>query len=80
MMRLGNVKPEATQFLQFAVALAFQYICIIYIIIYDAARQCQIGVIPVPDISRNPCLSQYMYGQTGSDIKSCGTNLNLNNQ
>ncbi len=76
MMRLGNVKPEATQFLQFAVALAFQYICIIY----DAARQCQIGVIPVLDISRNPCLSQYMYGQTGSDRKSCGTNLNLNNQ
>ena len=76
MMRLGNVKPEATQFLQFAIALAFQYICIIY----DVARQCQIGGNPVPDISRNPCLSQYMYGQTGSDIKSCGTNLNLNNQ
>lgn len=23
---------------------------------------------------------QSLYGQTGSDIKSCGTNLNLNNQ
>ena len=53
MMRLGSVKHEETRFLQFAVALAFQYICIIY----DAARQCQITGVSATDTGRKPCLS-----------------------